>query len=319
MYFNKYNQFYHGIMFHHFHDDKIHKKSQGSISQKDLIELINFVGRKNILDADIFLAKFKDKKLKQNEVCLTFDDAIKSQIDIALPVLEDLQIKSFFFVYSSLFEGKPDNLEIFRFFRHNFFSNINEFYESFYKFLEKDVAKFFLTKEKSIKEKKAKYPFYTIEDIQFRLIRDEMLKKNDYEIIMSRMMEDKKFEKKKYLSNLFFDEKDLNKLSAYGHSIGLHSHTHPTSLENLSYNEQKFEYTKCKSILKKIITNKNNIINSMSHPCGSYNSQTLKILKDLEIELGFRNVMNVKDKKINNSFLEIARQDHSEIMDRIRQ
>ena len=57
----------------------------------------------------------------------------------------------------------------------------------------------------------------------------------------------------------------------------------------------------------------------MSHPCGSYNSQTLKILKDLEIELGFRNVMNVKDKKINNSFLEIARQDHSEIMDRIRQ
>ena len=126
-----------------------------------------------------------------------------------------------------------------------------------------------------------------------------MLKKNDYEIIMSRMMEDKKFEKKKYLSNLFFDEKDLNKLSAYGHSIGLHSHTHPTSLENLSYN-------------------KHNIINSMSHPCGSYNGQTLEILKDLEIELGFRNVMNVKDKKINNSFLEIARQDHSEIIDRIK-
>ena len=58
MYFNKYNQFYHGIMFHHFHDDKIHKKVRLYIS-KDLIELINFVGRKNILDADIFLQNLR--------------------------------------------------------------------------------------------------------------------------------------------------------------------------------------------------------------------------------------------------------------------
>ena len=34
-----------------------------------------------------------------------FDDAIKSQIDVALPVLEDSKIKAFF-VYTSLFEGK---------------------------------------------------------------------------------------------------------------------------------------------------------------------------------------------------------------------
>ena len=53
------------------------------------------------MDADIFFEKFKENKLKKNEVRLTFDDAIKCQIDIALPVLEDLKIKSFFFVLSS--------------------------------------------------------------------------------------------------------------------------------------------------------------------------------------------------------------------------
>ena len=83
--------------------------------------MINFIGRNNIIDANIFYEKFKSNKLKENEVCLTFDDGIKSQIDIALPVLEELKIKSFFFTYTSIFEGKPDNLEVFRYFRMNCF------------------------------------------------------------------------------------------------------------------------------------------------------------------------------------------------------
>ena len=35
MYFNQNNNFYHGIMFHHFHDNGIHTKSQGSIDKDD--------------------------------------------------------------------------------------------------------------------------------------------------------------------------------------------------------------------------------------------------------------------------------------------
>ena len=46
-------------MFHHFHDDKIHKKGQGSISKDDFYKLIKFIGRKNILDANIFFEKLK--------------------------------------------------------------------------------------------------------------------------------------------------------------------------------------------------------------------------------------------------------------------
>ena len=106
MYFNNSNNFFHGIMFHHFHDDKLHSRGQGSISKDDFYKLINFIGKKNILSADIFLKKLRKISSQENS-CLTFDDAIKCQIDIALPVLEDLKIKSFFFVYTSLFEEKP--------------------------------------------------------------------------------------------------------------------------------------------------------------------------------------------------------------------
>ena len=61
-----------------------------------------------------------------------------------------------------------------------------------------------------------------------------------------------------------------------------------------------------------------NPIKFMSHPCGSYNNHTLEILKELGIELGFKQIMIIEPekgmKKINNSFLEIARQDHAEII-----
>ena len=119
MYFNNTNSFFHGIMFHYFHDNGEHNRGQGSISKDEFYKLINFIDRKNILNADVFFEKFKENKLKENEVCLTFDDTIKCQIDVALPVLEDLKIKSFFFVHTAVFGEKPDNLEIFRQFRTN--------------------------------------------------------------------------------------------------------------------------------------------------------------------------------------------------------
>ena len=46
MYFNKKNNFFHGIMFHHFHDNNIHTKGQGSISKDEFYKIINFIGKK---------------------------------------------------------------------------------------------------------------------------------------------------------------------------------------------------------------------------------------------------------------------------------
>jgi peptidoglycan/xylan/chitin deacetylase (PgdA/CDA1 family) len=324
MYFNKKNNFFHGIMFHHFHDDGIHTKGQGSISQDDLYKLIKFIGRSNILDADVFLEKFKESKLKQKEVCLTFDDGIKCQIDVALPVLEDFKIKSFFFVYTSLFRiggGQPDNLEVFRYFRHNYFNNIDDFYVSFYHVLNKDLNIFFKKNEKKIKYTKIKFPHYSIEDIKFRLIRDIFLKKNDYEDIMFLMIREKRFKYKKLYSKLFFRDEDLINLDKLGHIIGLHSHTHPTLMEKLNYSEQEKEYKKCISIISKILGKSQNLIKCMSHPCGSYNKNTFQVLRKLGIELGFKQIMTIEKekgmRKINNSFLEIARQDHAGIIKRM--
>mgnify|MGYP002035361063 CR=1 FL=1 len=321
MYFDKNNNFFHGIMFHHFHDDGVHTKGQGSISKDDFYKLIKFIGKKNILDADVFFEKFRENNLKENEVCLTFDDSIKSQIDVALPVLEDLKIKSFFFVYTSLFDGNPDNLEVFRYFRMNYFKNVDDFYINFYKTLNKDLKDFFKKNEQKIIDAKIKFISYSIEDIKFRLVRDVFLTKNDYEQIMFLMMNEKKFKAQEFHPILFFNSEDLRNLNQLGHLIGLHSHNHPTLLEKLNYDEQKKEYVKCISTISKILDKSQNEIKWMSHPCGSYNDNTLQILKELDIKLGFKQIMTIEPekgmKKINNSFLEIARQDHSEIIKRM--
>jgi hypothetical protein len=59
----------------------------------------------------------------------------------------------------------------------------------------------------------------------------------------------------------------------------------------------------------------------MSHPCGSYNAETLEILKELGIELGFKQIMTIEQekemKKVNNTFLEVAREDHAGIYKRM--
>ena len=322
MYFNKNNSFFHGIVFHQFHDNGIHTKGQGSISKDEFHKIINFIGRENILDSDVFFEKYNNNTLKDNELCLTFDDAIKCQIDVALPVLEELKIKSFFFIYTSMFEGKPDNLEVFRYFRMNFFDEVNQFYNSFYKFVDKDLNTFFKNIEKEIKSFLQKFPHCSEEDAKFRLTRDLLLTKQEYEQIMFLMMKEKKFEYKDFYPRLFFSREDVKKLDELGHSVGLHSHNHPTLIEKLNYNDQKFEYEKCQASLASILNKNNSEIKFMSHPCGSYNQNTLKILKEIGIELGFKQIMTIEKEKgmnkVNNSSLEIARQDHAGILSRMK-
>ena len=100
-------------MFHHFHSSK-YKKSEGSISKNDFEKILNKTKLKNIISADQFLSKEKG-------ICITFDDSLKCQYDIAYPILKKLKIKAFWFIYSSSLKPKYNNIEIFRIFRNTKF------------------------------------------------------------------------------------------------------------------------------------------------------------------------------------------------------
>lgn len=134
----------HGMMFHHFHDDERHIKGQGSISAEEFESLIDFYGKEhNIISADEFLFKSQHNALGENDVCITFDDGLLCQYDIALPVLEKKGIKAFWFIYTSPMDGALEKLEIYRHFRFSMYSDIEQFYEDFFRFVkhDKDIQK----------------------------------------------------------------------------------------------------------------------------------------------------------------------------------
>jgi len=314
MYLIKSNSFYHGIMFHNFHDSKKHKSGQGSISKKNFLEIINFIGKKNILDADDFLDRFKNKTLKKNHVCLTFDDGSLSQFDVAIPVLKDLNIKAFFFIYSSMFTNKPDFLEVYRYFRNNFFKNIDEFYSQFYEHVDLKYIKFLNKNKKLINQKKKIYPHYSVSDIKFRLVRNEFITRIQYKNIMIKLFKEKKFVPAIFFDSLFMKKEHLIKIHKLGHLIGLHSHTHPTALKKLSYKNQFKEYKRNLTFFSKTLNCTRDTFKTMSHPSGSFNGNTKKVLDKLNISIGFIAKMYLKNKSIIPKY-EIPRQDHSDIMD----
>ncbi len=322
-YFNKKNSFLHGIMFHHFHDQIKHKKQQGSISKNDFRKIINYIGRDNIINAEEFKDAILKKKQLKNKVCFTFDDSLKCQFDVAVPVLDEYEIKSFFFIYSSLYDNKPDMLEVYRYFRMNSFKSIDVFYKSFYKIFSEIINYFDLKNyekkfQKQLINYKKKSPYLSYNDIKFRITRDYILKNNDYAKIMLLMFKRYNFDYKPIMKKLYLTKNNLNVLKKNGHIIGMHSHNHPTILKQLSYKKQLLEYKKNKKFIKDILGIDK--VETMSHPNGSYNMNTLEILKDLKVVIGFKPSMLIDGniKNINNTNLEIARENHSIIAKRIK-
>ena len=89
----------------------------------------------------------------------------------------------------------------------------------------------------------------------------------------------------------------------------------------MNYDQQNLEYTQNKDDLAKILNKPKDYINTSSHPLGSYNKDSLEILTNLGIKLAFKDNMRIERekgmKKINNSSLEIAREDHIEIFNKM--
>lgn len=300
----------HSIMFHHFHNEK-HFKAQGSIGQKDFIEILDWLSEKySILNASEYIKKFLGGELNDSDICLSFDDGLLSQYDIVFPVLKKRNISAFFFVYSSIFTENPAPLEIYRFFRTVNYKNINNFYEEFFEIVYKSHTERYHKAEKTFEKLSylSEYEFYSKSDRWFRYLRDIFLGDLEYNKIMKTLMKMKNFNIEKAKENLWINEKQLLDLEYNGNIIGLHSHSHPTKMSQMSFDEQFSEYSKNLSYFEKLFGK--DVIKSMSHPCGDYNEMTLEILKKLNIKVGFRSNMIVKNIKTP---LEIPREDHATI------
>ena len=301
----------HSIMFHHFHGSN-HHEGQGSIDSQNFREMLVWLSNHyNLLSSDQYLDYALNNKLSDEDICISFDDALLCQYDLALPVLNEFNVKAFFFVYSSPFTGSPELLEIYRHFRNVCFESVEEFYEDFFAKCKEGYIEDLTSIQ--LEYNKLNYlgdfKFYSYNDKWFRYLRDKVLGKELYGKIMADLMQIKNFEPNSVINDLWLTNEQLAHLSKDGHMLGLHSYSHPMQMKELSYQEQSLEFSKNLEHLSSIV--KGDSIISMSHPCGSYSQETLEILKGLGIKVGFRSNMAVE--KIN-TLLEIPREDHSNIL-----
>lgn len=305
----------HGVMFHYFHDRK-HPRTQGSLSRQDFSRLLDFVGLQRILSPPEWLEKLASNKLEAHHLCLTFDDALLCQYEIALPVLEARHLKAFWFIYSSVFEGHLGKNEVYRIFRSKHFQSMDAFYGIFFdkisrsEFSEKAEA---VLDQERLRDQMQRFPFYSINDAKFRLVRDRALGRRHYEAIMDEMISERGLTLSDLSKDLWISNEHLVHLRQRGHLVGLHSYSHPTVLADLAYEEQYKEYEKNHSHLRAVC---GEAPISMAHPCNSYNGDTIQILKQLGIICGFRSNMfpRVMGERANPHPFEMARQDQANIM-----
>ena len=306
-------------MFHHLHDGGRHLRGQGSISAEEFRQIIQYIGPERIITPYEWLGRLSSHQLKNEDICLTFDDSLLCQFEVALPVMEEYGIQAFWFIYSSVFEGFRSKFEMYRRFRCSYFDEINEFYELFFEKVDKspfsDKA-LTLINERSLNKVISAAPFYSTEDAKFRIIRDQVLTPRSFEGFMDQIIQDYGIEEEDLGRHMWMTNENLLELRHLGHVIGLHSYSHPMVMATLPYQDQWNEYRRNLHHIQKVCESE---VLSMAHPADSYNHETLEILRKLGIICGFRanNCFTPQSSDYESNNLELNREDHANILQMI--
>ena len=284
----------HGLMFHYFWNEDI-RKTQGSIDEKTFSDILDgYAKGHHLICASDYVKKAISGELKENDVCITFDDGLYSQYAVAEPVLKKKGLTAFFFVYTSPLEGIYEKIEIFRAFR-NSFRTMDDFYLKFFQAAVEYGQKKGVDYAQAINSDTAKayhkqYGYYSQNDRVYRYLRDIVLKE-EYNNLMEKMMKECQFDPSIRCKNIWIEPSQLVELHDKGNVIGLHSHTHPTTLEGMGFEKKKYEYKHNKSLIENLVG-----VNSASYPCDTYDEETKEILGSLGIDLAFIAHMEKQEK-----------------------
>lgn len=300
----------HGLMFHYFHGVPS-CGSQGSLTAHDLEALLDFVGIERVIPPDEWCTR-ADAGSLGHSVCLTFDDGLRSQYDIAAAVLEEHGLAAFFFVHTSSLESPPTGPELHRYLCSTY-GHVDRFYEDFFQVVglgecAERVSDGLRTFDP--KSYLAAFPFYTDADRSFRFVRDDLLAPHEYENVIAQLFARRRIDQESVRRDLWLQREHLQDLERRGHMVGLHSHSHPMSMARLPYEEQLDEYQTNLDVLSEVLGRRPVC---MSHPNNSRNSVTFEVLTKLGVRVGFRAEMGSEW-----TTLDLPREDCANVLARMR-
>ena len=239
------------------------------------------------------MIKNNDKNIN-NSVLLTFDDGTKDHYEKVYPILKKNNVSALFFLCSNIVNKSILDINLI----HNLISKVpfEELYQKFQELLlinemkinkDNQVIKTDYDDEKMLYFKQMLQ--FILPDYERNKILSELC--NIYDISLN-------------YNDYYMTIDQIKEMKKNGMEFGFHTVNHKR-LAKLSFEEQSYE----------ILTNyndlrKENLIEEdapFSYPFGSYNNDTLKILKDYNIKYAF----NIKNSSfnLNSNLLEIPRYD----------
>lgn len=280
----------HGVEFHYFCDDQNHPPCQGALTAADFSELVAYLRRNyTLLNAQDFYDAVASGEGKPGQICLTFDDGVRSQWDVAVPCMEKMGLTGMFFVYTSHFENDPSMLEVYHDFRFRKYAVVDDFYTDFFSVLKLDPE----TGRPDVLRKMADFryesylahcPWHSYTDKLFRYTRDQLLTQTQYRRLMRILMEQKEYSWQEACRQLWISGQELKQLETGGHMVGLHSHTHPTNICALNEQAHAQEYIRNARCLEQILGHK---IHIAAYPCGGHSDYARAVLAQLGVRLAF--------------------------------
>ncbi len=275
-----------GLMFHRFRPSGGENGEQGAHSPEELERILRFVGVENILAPAEWLERVKKNRLQPSDRCITFDDGLRSQAEHALPVLEAHGLKAFWFVYSSVHEGKPVKSEIYSA-AAGILGGMGALIERFLASCPAKISSALRTPayaEYAARMRQAA-PFYSDDDLKFRFLRNDPAHRVEFESAMDGLLARSGISTAEIAGKLWLNGEDLGQLAGEGHVIGLHSYDHPYAMADLGREEQRDQYERNRAHLSRVTGKK---IESVSYPLNSYNRDSIEVLREMGVYCGFR-------------------------------
>lgn len=301
-----------GLMFHRFRADADEPDGQGSLTAGEFEAILLDAGIENMLAPDEWLDRLETGALRSNHLCVTFDDGLSSQVQHALPVLRRFDLRAFWFVYSSVFEGQPVKGELYAQ-AVGQLGGADAIMAALRSRAPADLLRLLETRDCS--EYAATMarvaPFYSRADVEYRFLRNRA-DRETFEAAMDAILVDGGIDLRRLAARTWMKEEDLAMLAGSGHQVGLHSYDHPYAMGDLPREEQRRQYALNRDHIARVT---GRTPDSMSHPLNSYNEDTLAVLGELGIRAGFRaNTAAPARGSVNGSPLELAREDASNLL-----
>lgn len=253
----------------------------------------------------------KKKLLPNNAAILTFDDGYKDNFTYVLPILLKYGIKGAFYITTKCIEEKKvlDVNKIHFLLASE--ENKSILVQKIYNELDKYRKKYKLKENNFYYEKLAKRSRFDNEEVCFikKMLQVE-LERELREIILDKLFKEYiKISEEVFSEELYLTPDQIVCMQKLGMHIGVHTYSH-LWLNSLTKEEQEREIELSINYLKKIGLNTEKL--TICYPYGGFNEDTIEVVKNLNIKLGFTVIPEIAEVSYESRFL-ISRLDTNDI------